>query len=223
MMPIQAVIFDMDGVLVDSEAYWWQARVAFAEALGKVWSFDDQRTAMGRNTVEWARVMQERLQIDLPLDDIIGQVCGDVINRLEAHLPLLPGALEAVATAASAYRVALASGSPTPVINKVMALTGLDHVFEAMVYGDDMARGKPAPDIYLEAARRLGLEPEHCLGIEDSGNGLRSLKAAGMYALAVPSPGFPLSDDLLALADRVLPSLESFSVEMARQINRASG
>lgn len=221
MMPIKAVIFDMDGVLVDTEEDWWQARVAFAERLGKVWSFDDQRAAMGRNTVEWAQVMRQRLQIDMPLDEIIEQVRGDVIARLEARLPLLPGALEAVQTAASAYRVALASGSPTQIIHKVMSMTGLDRVFEVKVYGDDMAHGKPAPDIYLETARQLGLEPRECIGIEDSANGLRALKAAGMYVLAVPSPGFPLTDDVLALADRTLPSLESFSVDLVREIEAA--
>jgi HAD superfamily hydrolase (TIGR01509 family) len=217
-MPIQAVIFDMDGVLVNTEEYWWEARVAFADRLGKHWSFDDQRAAMGRNTVEWAHVMQQRLQIDMPLDEIIEQVRGEVINRLEAHLPLLPGAIEAVQSAASAYRVALASGSPTQVIDKVMSMTGLDRVFEFIVYGDNIARGKPEPDIYLETARQLVLEPARCLGIEDSANGIRALKAAGMYALAVPSPGFPLPDDVLAIADRELPSLEAFSVALVREI-----
>lgn len=220
-MPIQAVIFDMDGVLVDSEAYWWQSRVAFAEQLGKVWSFDDQRFAMGRNTIEWAQVMKERLQLEMPLDEIIEQVRGGVIERLEARLPVLPGAIEAVSTAASAYRVALASGSPIPVIKKVMSLTGLDQVFEYMVYGDDMPNGKPAPDVYFEAARLLGVDPSDCLGIEDSANGVRALYAAGMATIAVPSPGFPLLDDVLALADRVLPSLESFSVEMVREIEQS--
>ena len=220
-MPIQAVIFDMDGVLVDSEEYWWQARVAFAEQLGKIWSFDDQRAVMGRNTVEWAQIMQERLGIEMALDEIIEQVRGDVIARLEAQLPLLPGALDAVQTAATAYRVALASGSPTPVIDKVLSLTGLERVFEVVVYGDDMTRGKPAPDIYLETARRLGVDPAVCIGIEDSANGLWALKAAGMYAIAAPSPGFPLPDDVLALADRVLPSLEAFSVQLVREIEAA--
>ena len=220
-MPIQAVIFDMDGVLVDSEEYWWQSRVAFAEQLGKVWSFDDQRTAMGRNTVEWARVMQERLQIDMPLDEIIERVRGGVIARLEQRLPVLPGALEAVQKAASAYPVALASGSPKLVIDTVMQLTGLDKVFEHIVYADDMAHGKPAPDVYFETARRLGIAPENCIGIEDSGNGVRALHAAGMYIIAVPSPGFALRDDVLALAHRTLPSLESFSVELVREIETA--
>lgn len=221
-MPIQAVIFDMDGVLVDSEEYWWQSRVEFADKLGKHWSFDDQRTAMGRNTLEWAQVMQERLGTDIPLEEIIEQVRRGVIARLEARLPVLPGALESVRIAASAYRVALASGSPKLVIQKVMSLMGLDRAFEVIVYGDDMPYGKPAPDVYLETARQLGLEPTDCVGIEDSANGLRALKAAGMYIIAVPSPGFPLLDEVLALAHRVLPSLTEFSVDLVRDIDAAN-
>jgi mannitol-1-/sugar-/sorbitol-6-/2-deoxyglucose-6-phosphatase len=214
-MPIEAIIFDMDGVLVDSEEYWWKARVDFAAALGKPWTMDDQRACMGRNTIEWGYVMKERLALDeMPVEAIMRDVTGRVIDMLEARLPRLPGAVEAVRTAASAYPVALASGSPTPVIRKVMRLTSLDQVFRVMVFGDDMARGKPAPDIYLETARRLGADPKRCLGVEDSGNGLRALKAASMLAIAVPSPSFPLAPDLLALADRVLPSLEHFSLAL---------
>ncbi len=217
-MPIEAIIFDMDGVIVNSEEYWWQARVEFAQKRGKVWSFDDQRAAMGRSTVEWARIMQERLQLDLSLDAIMSEVIASVNARLEAHLPVLPGAVEAVRASAGAYPVALASGSPTSVIQEVMRLTGLDQVFRLVVYGDDMQRGKPDPEIYLTTAQRLGVDPSRCLGIEDSGNGLRALKAAGMVAIAVPSPGFPLSDDLLALADKVLGSLTEFSVELVGEI-----
>jgi beta-phosphoglucomutase-like phosphatase (HAD superfamily) len=167
-MPIEAVIFDMDGVIIASEDYWWESRVEWATALGKTWTHDDQRASMGRNTVEWAEVMRDRLQLDgMPLPQIMADVTGLVVRRIEAHLPVLPGALEAVLTAASRYRVALASGSPTAVIQKVMTLTGLDKIFEVMVFGDDMPRGKPFPDIYLEAARQLGVEPIHCVGIED--------------------------------------------------------
>jgi HAD superfamily hydrolase (TIGR01509 family) len=223
-MPIAAIIFDMDGVLVDSEAYWLAARREFAAGLGKAWSMDDQHAAMGRNTVEWAEVMRERLALDdWTLEAIIEAVRGGVIRRLEARLPVLPGALEAVQTAAAHHRVALASGSPTAVIDTVMRLTGLHKVFEVRVYGDDIARGKPAPDIYLETARQLNVNPSCCLGIEDSANGLRALHAAGMAAIAVPSPGFALPADVLALADRVLPSLEAFTPALLRGFHRCEG
>ncbi|MGQ9909245.1 MAG: HAD family hydrolase [Candidatus Flexifilum sp.] len=223
-MPVQAIIFDMDGILVDSEAYWFQSRIDFAADRGKTWTMDDQRAAMGRNTVEWAHVMQERLHLDdLPLQAIMDDVTDRVIARLEARLPLLPGAVEAVHTAASLHRVALASGSPTRVIETVMRLTGLDRVFEVMVFGDTIARGKPHPDIYLETAARLGVEPRSCVGIEDSGNGVRALHAAGMIGVAVPSPGFPLAPEVLALAQYHLPDLTHFTPEFIRRIDAEHG
>ena len=217
-MPLEAIIFDMDGVLLDSEVYWFESRVTFAARRMLIWTMEDQRHAMGRSTIEWARVMEQRLQLDMVLDDIMDEVIAGVNDRIAARFPELPNALQAVHTAAALAPVALASGSPTQVIQNVMMLTGLDKVFQTVVYGDDMAHGKPAPDIYFEAARRLGVNPAHCLGIEDSANGLRSLHAAGMIAVAVPSPAFPLPADVLALADAVLPSLEGFTAEFVRGI-----
>jgi len=217
-MAIQTVIFDMDGVLVDSEVYWLESRIEFAQSIGKNWTMDDQRVAMGRNTVEWAQVMQERLHLDMTIDNIIAEVKGRVIAHYEERLPLLPGAIEAVHAAASSYRIALASGSPTDIIQRVMQLTELDQIFEFMVYGDDQPNGKPAPDIYLETARLLNISPQNCVGIEDSVNGIKALKAAGMYAIAVPSPGFTLPDNVAAMADRILPSLEHFSPELVREL-----
>lgn len=217
-MAVEAVIFDMDGVLIDSEEYWWQARVEFADSIGKPWTMDDHHACMGRSTADWAAVMKQRMAIDLPIEDIMRETKKRVISRLEAHLPLLPGAVEAVHLAASEYPVALASGSPTEVIEKVMSLTELDRVFKVMIFGDNIARGKPAPDIYLVTAQELGLPASMCVGIEDSGNGLRALKAAGMYSIAAPSPGFPLTPDLLELADLALPSLENFSLDMVRSL-----
>jgi HAD superfamily hydrolase (TIGR01509 family) len=218
-MPIQAVLFDMDGVLVDSEEYWWQSRVAFAQERGLTWTMDDQRKCMGSATIEWGRLMHERLAPEMTVQAIMDDVIARVIARLRARLPVLPGAVEAVRQAAGAYRVALVSGSPTAVIDCVMDLTGLEQSFETIVYGDTIPRGKPAPDIYLEAAARLGVPPAQCVGIEDSANGLKALKAAGMHAIAVPSPGFPLAEPILALADHVLPSLEAFSLELVRGLS----
>ncbi|MBN1962999.1 MAG: HAD family phosphatase [Anaerolineae bacterium] len=215
-MPIRAVIFDMEGVLMDSEVYWRACREDFARDLGKLWTLDDQQHAMGRNTVEWARVMQERLGIAMPVQDIIDDMIRRVIARYDERLPLRPGALEAVRLAAAHYRVGLASGSPTPVIQVAMQRSGLDRAFQVMVYGDDIPRGKPAPDIYQEALRQLGVAAEEAVGIEDSANGVRALKAAGMWAIAAPSPGFDLPDDVQALADRLIDSLEEFSLDLVR-------
>jgi HAD superfamily hydrolase (TIGR01509 family) len=217
-LPVEAVIFDMDGVLVDSEVYWQESREDFARAVGKIWKPEDQRQAMGRSTVGWAQLMQERLAVDMPIDNIIADIKARVIARYEQRLPVLPGALEAVKKAASAYEVALASGSETSIIQLVMERTGLGEIFDVVVYGDTIPRGKPAPDIYLETARRLGVPPEQAVGIEDSANGIRALKAAGMYAIAVPSPAFLLPDEILALANATLPSLEAFTVDLVRAL-----
>ncbi len=217
-MPLQAVLWDMDGVLMDSEACWFESRIEFAERFGKIWTMNDQRVAMGRSTIEWAEVMRERLSLDLTLDQIMEEVITLVMDRLGERLPVLPGALEAVKLTATRYPIALASGSPTRVIDHVLNITGLHKVFQAVVYGDDMTRGKPDPEIWLTAADKLGVDVTLCAGIEDSGNGIRSLRAAGVYTIAVPSPGFPLSPDVLALADRVLPSLEHFTLDLLDSI-----
>jgi mannitol-1-/sugar-/sorbitol-6-/2-deoxyglucose-6-phosphatase len=217
-MPIETVIFDMDGVLVDSEVYWFKSRQEFARDLGLIWTDDDQRHAMGHNTIEWAEVMQQRLKIDWSLESIMADMKRRVMLHYDEHLPLRPGAIEAVKLAQAHFRLGLASGSPTEIIQHVMKLTGLDQVFEVMVFGDDIPNGKPAPDIYLEALHQLGMPAHTALGIEDSGNGIRSLKAAGMVAIAAPSPEFPLSSEILALADIKIDSLEEFSLALVQKI-----
>ena len=219
-MPIEAVIFDMDGVLVDSEVYWDKSRIEYARDRGKTWTDEFQRLAMGRSTFGWAGVMQDRLQLDDSIDEIIAEMKARVIAHYEERMPTRPGALESVRHMKEYFRVGLASGSPTEIIKTVMRITELDLVFEVMVYGDDIPRGKPAPDIYLEAMSRLGVAPQGAAGIEDSANGLRSLKAAGMLAVAAPSPDYPLAEAVLALADAHIVSLEDFTVDLIRQIER---
>ncbi len=219
-MPIEAVIYDMDGVLVDSEVYWDKCRVQFARDRGKTWTDDMQRQAMGRSTVGWAGVMRDRLQLEESIDDIIAEMKARVIAQYEARMPTRPGALESVQQMKTRFRVGLASGSPTDIIQAVMRITGLDKVFETMIYGDEIPRGKPAPDIYLEAMKQLGATPRVSLGIEDSANGLRSLKAAGMLAVAAPSPDYPLPDEVLALADAHISSLEDFNIDLIRRLER---
>ncbi len=219
-MPIEAVIFDMDGVLVDSEVYWDKARVEFAGDRGKAWTDEFQRLAMGRSTVGWARVMQDKLALDESTDAIIAEMKARVIALYETRMPTRPGALESVALMNEHFRVGLASGSPTEIIKAVLRITGLDQIFEVMIYGDEVPRGKPAPDIYFEALKQLAVSPAVSLGIEDSANGLRSLKAAGMAAVAAPSPDFPLPEEALKLADAHISSLEQFNLELIRQIER---
>ena len=219
-MPIEAIIYDMDGVLVDSEVYWDKARVEFARDRGLTWTDEFQRLAMGRSTVGWARVMQEKLALAEPIDAIIAEMKARVIAHYEERMPARPDALESVAHMKRHFRVGLASGSPTDIIKAVLRITGLDQIFEVMIYGDEVPRGKPAPDIYLEALQQLGVAPGFSLGIEDSANGLRSLKAAGMFAVAAPSPDYPLPDDVLSLADAHITTLEDFNIDLIRRIER---
>ncbi len=213
-MPIEAVIFDMDGILVDSEVYWKAVREEFARDHGREWTMDDHKRAMGRNTVEWAEQMAERLQVGMSREEIASDIIGRMIESYRTHMPYRPGALEAVRAIAARYRVGLASGSPSRLIQHVLRETGLDSVFEVAIFGDDIPNGKPAPDIYLEALRQMGVKPDRAVGIEDSANGVRSVKAAGMAVVAVPTADFPLPPEVAAIADRILDSMESLSVEV---------
>ncbi len=217
-MPIKAVIFDMDGVLVDSEVYWDKSRVEFAQDRGKVWTDEFQRLAMGQSTVGWAKVMKDKLELDETIDDIITEMKKRVIAHYEERMPTRPGAIESVKHMKEHYRVGLASGSPTEIIKAVLRITGLDQIFEVMIYGDDVPKGKPAPDIYVEAMKQLGVTPDVTIGIEDSANGVRALKNAGMYAVAAPSPDYPLSDEILEMVDAHITTLEDFNVDLIHKI-----
>ena len=216
-MPVKALIFDMDGVIVDSEPVWNQSRVEMAAAHGKQWNEADQRAVMGSSTLAWAKVMRERL--DLPMSDeaVIDEVRRRMIAHYDQRLPVLPGAVEAVRLAASAYPVALGSGSMSALITYVMHATGLDQILKVVVRGDDIPRGKPEPDIYLEAARQLGVAPADCAGVEDSGHGVMALRAAGMKVIVVSSP-WPLPESVLALTDLRLQSLADFSLELVKTL-----
>lgn len=217
-MPVEAVIYDMDGVLVDSEVYWFNARVQVAASVGKQWTEDDQRHTMGRSTVGWAEEMQTRLVLDWAIDDIISETKRRVIAQYEQKMPARIGAIESVHMLAKHYRVALASGSPTDIIQSVMSLTGLDKIFEVVVYGDSIPRGKPHPDIYLAACERLGISPAYAVGVEDSPSGIKSVRAAGMSCIAAPSQAFPLQPDIQALAQREISSLEQLTVALIQSL-----
>jgi len=213
-MTIQAVIFDMDGVLIDSEPYWYQSGVELAREIGKNWTKSDHQSTVGLATEQWAGIMVERMALSLTIDAVIADMKQRMIAHYDEHLPVLPGALEAVHIAARNYKIGLASGSPVELIRHVIDSTHLNEVLKIVVHGDMVKRGKPAPDIYIEAARQLGVSPPECIGVEDSPNGIRALKAAGMKVLAVPSSYFPLPEDIRDMADVVLPSLELFSTRL---------
>jgi HAD superfamily hydrolase (TIGR01509 family) len=205
---IAAVIFDLDGVLVDSEAVWDEVRKRFTEENGGRWHDNAQRDMMGMSSVEWSTYVRDRLGVDMEPEHISAAVADRVADRYRKRLPLLPGAVEAVHSLATAWPLGLASSSNRHVIDLVLELAGIASDFRATVSSEEVGAGKPAPDVYLEAAKRLGVEPGDCAAIEDSTNGIRSAHAAGMTVIAVPNRDFPPEPDALGLAAAVLESLE---------------
>jgi HAD superfamily hydrolase (TIGR01509 family) len=213
-MAIDAVIFDLDGVLVDSEPLWEDVRRRFALAHGGRWDTDSQRTMMGMSSGEWAHFMRTRLGVALTEPDIVVGVVDDMAARYRDEVPLLPGAADAVRRLAARWPLGLASSANRPLIDIVLAAVGLDVYFAATVSSEEVPRGKPAADVYLEVSRRLGVDPSHCAAIEDSTNGLLAAQAAGMRVIAVPRPGFPPDPEVLARADAAIADLGALSVEV---------
>jgi HAD superfamily hydrolase (TIGR01509 family) len=214
---IEAVVFDLDGVIVDSEHVWDAAREALARERGGRWHEGAQQDMMGMSSVEWSRYMHERLGLKDPPEEI----SVEVVRRLEAtyreELPLVEGATEAVARLARRWPLGVASSSNRPIIDLVLGLAGLDRFFRATVSSEEVQRGKPSPDVYLETARRLGADPGRSAAVEDSRNGILSAKAAGMRVVAIPNTRFPPDEEALVAADVVIPSITGLTPETVEE------
>jgi HAD superfamily hydrolase (TIGR01509 family) len=210
---IEGVIFDLDGVLLDSEQVWDEAREQLANERGGRWHENAQRDMMGMSSLEWSRYMHETIGLPESPEEISREVVRRLTSLYREHLPELPGAREAVERLATRWPLGLASSSNRELIDLVLELMGVAHLFRATVSSEEVARGKPAPDVYLEAARRLGVDPTHAAAIEDSENGIRAAKAAGMRVLAIPNEHFPPAEEALAQADVVLDSLAELTAE----------
>lgn len=212
---LQAVVFDMDGVLIDSEHIWQRVREDFAQSLGARWTTADQESTMGTNTAAWSRTMVERLQLRQRNGMDEAAVAHEIVQRMlqeyRRALPLRAGAVAAVQMAARTHVVALATGSPMELAAHVLQASGLAPLMQAVVCGDDVVHGKPAPDIYLLALQRIGVAPQAAVGVEDSANGLRALRAAGLAAIAAPVPAYPLSPQAQALAHLHIDSMEQLT------------
>jgi HAD superfamily hydrolase (TIGR01509 family) len=210
-MTIEAVIFDLDGVLVDSEHVWDEVREELARERGGRWHDRAQADMMGMSSVEWSRYMHDVIGLAESPEEIDAEVVRRMQARYAAELPLVEGGVEAVRRLAADFRLGLASSSNRPIIGAVLEAAGIAGIFETTVSSEEVARGKPAPDVYLEAARRLDVAPERCAAIEDSANGIRSAHAAGMRVLAIPNRRYPPPPDALALADATIGSLEDLT------------
>lgn len=208
---VEAVVFDLDGVLVDSEPLWEQVRRQVVAEHGGRWTDDAQSRLMGMSTPEWARYLSEGLGVGLPPDDVAALVIERMGARYAERLPLIPGAVEAVRAMAARWPLGLASSSPQALIEAVLDAAALGDAFAVALSTEGVARGKPAPDIYLTVAERLGTNPARCAAVEDSSNGLRSAAAAGMRVIAIPHPRYPPDPDALALAGLVLPGLDGLT------------
>jgi HAD superfamily hydrolase (TIGR01509 family) len=208
---IDAVVFDMDGVLIDSEHVWDEVREQLARERGGRYGPEAQRAMMGMSSTEWSAYMHETVGLAEPPEEINRIVVERMLERYAGGPPLIDGAVEAVERLGARWPLAIASSSNRELIDAVLAAAGIEGRFEATVSSEEVARGKPAPDVYLEAARRLGLEPERCAAIEDSHNGIKAAKAAGMRTLAIPNPRFPPGEEALAAADGVLASLDELT------------
>jgi HAD superfamily hydrolase (TIGR01509 family) len=215
---ISAVVFDLDGVVVDTEQVWERERRAFVAEHGGSWPDDAQQRLMGMSTPEWAAYLSEQARVGLEPDAVAQEVVGRMAAAYRDALPLLPGAVDAVRRVSARWPAAVASSSPRSLIDTVLDAAGITDCFGATVSSEEVERGKPAPDVYLEAARRLGVDPTACAAVEDSSNGLRSAAAAGMRVIAVPHPAYPPAADALALAAVTLEDVSGLTVELVESL-----
>lgn len=210
---IEAVVFDLDGLLLDSEQVWDEAREQLAEERGGRWHDQAQKDMMGMSSTEWSRYMHEQVGLPEPPEEINREVVERLAATYREHLPALPGAREAVERLAARWPLGLASSSNRELIDLTLELLGVKQLFAVTVSSEEVARGKPAPDVYLQAARRLEVDPGHAAAVEDSNNGILAAKAARMRVLAIPNRHFPPGEEALAQADVVLDSLAELTAE----------
>lgn len=206
-------MFDLDGVLVDSESRWDDARRAVVAEFGGQWRASATTDMMGMSSPEWSQYMRDRLGVVLDPEEINRLVVQRLLAGYQRGLPLLPGAQEAVHGLARRWKLGLASSANRGVIDAVLAQAGFTDCFAATVSAEEVARGKPAPDVYLAAAGALEVQPARCAAVEDSSNGLRSAAAAQMFVIAVPNREFPPAADALALAGLTVETLERLTPE----------
>jgi HAD superfamily hydrolase (TIGR01509 family) len=219
---IEAVLFDLDGVIIDSEPVWEQVRRQVVAEHGGHWAADAQQRLMGMSTGEWARYLSRDLGVGLPPERTAELVVERMAASYRDRVPLLPGAVAAVRRLAATWPLGLASSSPPVLIHTVLDAAGLRESFAAVMSTEQVPRGKPAPDIYLAVAAQLGCPPEACAAVEDSTNGLRAAAAAGMQVIAAPNARYPPEASALRAAGLVLTSLDQLTVPAIAELSTGS-
>jgi HAD superfamily hydrolase (TIGR01509 family) len=215
---IEAVVFDLDGVLIDSEPVWEQVRRQVVASHGGHWAPDAQKRLMGMSTGEWASYLASDLGVGLPPETVAALVIDQMKARYASEVPFMPGAAGAVRRLAARWPLGLASSSPPDLIGAVLDAAGLRDCFAVTMSTEQVAHGKPAPDIYLAVTSRLGHPPERCAAVEDSANGLWSAAAAGLQVIAVPHPKYPPGPDALAVAGLVLTGLDELTPDAVSRL-----
>jgi HAD superfamily hydrolase (TIGR01509 family) len=211
---IDAVVFDLDGVIVDSEQVWDDVRVQLVHEAGLPFPPEATREMMGMSSPEWSRYLVERIGLPGTPEQANTAVVERMLERYANGPPFIPGAVDAVKRIGDRWPVAIASSSNRELIEVVLDAAGLDRLVRVVVSSEEVARGKPAPDVYLEAIRRLRVEPRRAAAVEDSHNGIRSAHVAGLRVIAIPNPHFPPDPEALAVADVVLDSIDELTVEV---------
>ena len=209
---IEAVVFDLDGVLIHSEEVWDAVRERYVGERGGRYDEVVQRAMMGMSSREWSRYLHEHAGVPDSPEEINAEVVRRMLDAYGERLPLADGAVDAVRRLAARWPLGLASSSNRPLIDAVLELAGLAGSFRVTVSSEEVERGKPAPDVYLEAARRLGAAASGCAAIEDSHAGIRSARAAGMRVVAIPNRRYPPPAGALGLADRELKSIHELDL-----------
>ena len=204
---VSAVVFDMDGVIADTEHVWNEVREVLVADWGGTYSPDAQRTMMGMSSGEWSRYMHDAVGLSQSPEEINGEVVRRMLERYRTSLPLVEGAVDVIRELSRTLPLAVASSSNRSLIDAVLESAGLTACFSATVSSEEVARGKPSPDVYLEAARRLGVEPGRCAAVEDSANGIRAAASAGIRVVAYPNRHYPPDPASLAVADVAITAL----------------
>lgn len=217
---VEAVVFDMDGILFDTEHLWHEIRHNVAHENGGHWDEDDQRAVMGMNSLQWAAYMHDRCEVRLEPEAIFAEVVGRLRVHYRDDPPEYPGAREAVRALADRFKLGVASSSPLELIETAVQAVGLTPFFATLISSDLVARGKPEPDVYLAACAGLDVAPSSAAAVEDSTNGIRAAVAAGLTVIAIPNAAFPPAREAVGLARRTLASISELTVEVVETLGK---